>query len=59
MGNIIKGKDIPIKGHEGLRVMWMQGSTYTQPRHQEVVDWLVLRSTAFSPGESIRYSFYR
>ena len=28
-----KGKGIPIIGHEGPRGMWMQGSTYSQPRH--------------------------
>ena len=28
-----KGKGIPITGHEGPRGMWMQGSTYSQPRH--------------------------
>ena len=27
-----KGKSIPITGHEGLRGMWIQGYTYTQPR---------------------------
>ena len=37
----------------------MQGSTYTQPRYEEEVGWLVLRSAAFTPGESHRYSFYR
>ena len=39
--------------------MWMQGSTYSQPWHQDEVGWLVLRSAAFTPGESPRYSFYR
>ena len=39
--------------------MWMQRSTYSQPRHQEEVGWLVLRSAAFTPEESPRYSFYR
>ena len=28
-----KGKGIPVTGHEGPRGMWMQGSTYSQPRH--------------------------
>ena len=28
-----KGKGIPITGHEVPRGMWMQGSTYSQPRH--------------------------
>ena len=28
-----KGKGIPIIGHEGPWGMWMQGSTYSQPRH--------------------------
>ena len=28
-----KGKGIPITGHEGPWGMWMQGSTYTQPRY--------------------------
>ena len=28
-----KGKGIPITGHEGPRGMWMQRSTYSQPRH--------------------------
>ena len=39
--------------------MWMQGSTYSQPRHWEEVGWLVLHSAAFTPGEIPRYSFYR
>ena len=39
--------------------MWMQGSTYSQPRHKEEVGWLVLCSAAFTPEESPRYSFYR
>ena len=55
----IKGKGIPITGHEGPRGMWMQGSTYSQPRQQDEVGWLVLRSAAFTPGEVPRYSFYR
>ena len=54
-----KGKGIPITGHEGPRGMWMQGSTYSQPRHSDEVGWLVLRSAAFTPGEIPRYSFYR
>ena len=29
----VKGKGIPITGHEGSRGMWMQGPTYSQPRH--------------------------
>ena len=32
--------------------MWMQGSTYTEPRHQEEVGWIVLRSVTFTPGKS-------
>ena len=39
--------------------MWMQRTTYSQPWHQDEVGWLVLRSTAFTPEESPRYSFYR
>ena len=39
--------------------MWMQGSTYSQPRHYEEVGWLVLRSATLTPGEIPRYSFYR
>ena len=39
--------------------MWMQGSTYSQPRHYVQVGWLVLRSAAFTPGEIPQYSFYR
>ena len=54
-----KGKGIPITGHEGPRGMWMQGSTYSQPRHLDEVGWLVLRSAAFTPREIPRYSFYR
>ena len=38
--------------------MWMQGSTYTQPWHQEEVEWLVLRSAIFTPSESPQFSFY-
>ena len=30
----------------------MQGSTYPQPRHQDEVGWLVLRSAAFTPEKS-------
>ena len=37
-----KGKSTFIFGHEGPRGIWMQGSTYTQTRHQEEVGWLVL-----------------
>ena len=37
----------------------MQGSTYSQPRHQDEVGWLVLRSAAFTPREIPRYSLYR
>ena len=48
-----------MTGHEGLRGMWMQGSTYSQPRHQDEVGWLVLRLAAFALGEIPRYSFYR
>ena len=55
----VKGKGIPFTGHEGPREMWMQRSTYSQPRHQEEVGQLVLRSAAFTPEESPRYSFYR
>ena len=29
----IKGKGIPIIGHEGPQGMWIRGSTYSQPRH--------------------------
>ena len=54
-----KDKGIPITGHEGPRGMWMQGSTYSQPRQKDEEGWLVLRSTAFTPGEIYRYSFYR
>ena len=39
--------------------MWVQGSTYSQPRHWKEVEWLVLRSAAFTPEERPRYSFYR
>ena len=39
--------------------MWMQGSIYSQPQHQEEVGWLVLCSAAFTPGEIPRYSFLR
>ena len=53
-----KGKGIPITSHEGPRGMWMQGSTYSQPRHQDEVGWLVLRSAAFTHGEIPRYSFF-
>ena len=45
-----KGKGIPITGHEGPRGMWIQGSTYSQPRHKEEVGWLVLHSATFIPG---------
>ena len=31
-----KGKNIPTRGHERPKGMWMQGSTYSQPRRQEV-----------------------
>ena len=31
--HLVKGKGIPITGHDGPRGMWMQGSTYSQPRH--------------------------
>ena len=55
----VKGKGIPITGHEGPRGMWMQVSTYSQPWQQEEVGWLVLCSAAFIPEESPRYSFYR
>ena len=53
-GNVerwVKGKGIPITGHEGPRGMWMQGSTYSQPWHQGEVGWLGLRSAAFTPGK--------
>ena len=59
LSSITKGRGIPITGHGGPRGMWMQGSTYSQPRHYEEVGWLVLRSAAFTPGEIHRYSFYR
>ena len=36
----------------------MQGSTYTQPRHYEEVEWLVLSSAAFNPPGKLP-SFYR
>ena len=49
--HLCKGKGIPITGHEGPRGMWMQGSTYSQPRHLEEVGWLVLRSASFTPGK--------
>ena len=49
-----KRTGIPITGHEGLRGMWMLGSTYIQP-----VGWLVLRSAVCTPEESHRYSFFR
>ena len=39
--------------------MWMQVSTYSQPRHKDEVGWLVLCSAAFTPEEIPRYSFYR
>ena len=29
----LKGKGIPITGHEGPWGMWMQGSPYSQPQH--------------------------
>ena len=48
-----------MTGHEGPWGMWMQGSTYAQPRHWDEVGWLVLRSAAFTPGEIPRYPFYR
>ena len=54
-----KGKGIPNTGHEGPRGIWMQGSTYSQPRHYGEVGWLVLHSAAFTPEEIPRYSFYR
>ena len=34
--------------------MWMQGSTYSQPRRQEEVEWLALRSTVFTPGTHLQ-----
>ena len=37
----------------------MQGSTQTQPRHQEEIGRLGLNSAAFTPWEKPRYSFYR
>ena len=46
---------IPTRVHEGPRGMWMQGSTYSQPRRQEEVGKLALSLTVFDP----RYSFYR
>ena len=55
----IKVKGISIRGLEGKWEMWMQGTTYTQPQHQEEVGWLVLCSAAFTPRESPQYSFYR
>ena len=33
----VKGKGIPITGHEVPRGMWMQGSTYSQQRHWEEI----------------------
>ena len=58
--NIIKkGKGIPITGNEDPWGMWMQGSTYSQPRHEDEVGWLVLRSAVLTAGEIPRYSFYR
>ena len=51
MQSVLKNEGIPITGHEGPRGMWMQGSTYSQPRHQKEVEWLVLRSAAFTPGK--------
>ena len=39
--------------------MWMQGSTYAQPQHQDEAGWLVLRSAAFTPEEISWFSFYR
>ena len=53
------GRGIPSTGHEVSLEMWLQGSTYAQPRHLEEVGWLVLRSAAFSPGENPRCSLYR
>ena len=41
-----KDKGIPNRGHEGSRGMWMQGSTYSQLRRQEV---LALHLTIFTP----------
>ena len=49
--DVIKGKSIPIIGHEGPRGMWMQGSTYSQP--WQVVGWLVLRLVVFTPGKAL------
>ena len=37
----------------------MQGSTYTQPRHQKEVGWLVLRAAVFTLWKPHRHSFYR
>ena len=31
--------------------MWIQGSTYTQSRHQKETGWLVLCSATFTPGK--------
>ena len=31
-----KGQGIPTRGHEGPKGMWMQESTYSEPRRQEV-----------------------
>ena len=56
---MVKGTGIPITGHESPRGMWMQGSTYSQSRHQDEVGWLVLRSATFTPGDIPQYPFYR
>ena len=47
-----KSNGISITGHEDPRRMWMQRSTYTQPRHKEEVGWLVLRSAFLLSGKS-------
>ena len=47
----IKGKVIPITGHEGPRGTCMQRFTYTHPRRQEEVWQLVLARQPSLPGK--------
>ena len=42
----------PTIGREGPRGKLVQGSTYSQPRHQEDVGWLHLRSAVFTNGKA-------
>ena len=52
------GKGISIIGHKDPRGIWMQGSTYRQPRHYEEAGWLIPTLGRLYPRGRPRYEFY-